>query len=332
MADGRTVGRTSEQRVCVMVLGMHRSGTSAMTRSVNAMGAALPSNLIPPMEDNAEGFWESEDIVRIHDRFMVAVGSAWNDPRLIPPAAFDTPAAAACGQELRSVLRRDMTEQRIFVLKDPRMSVLMPIWRPLLDDLGVRPCAVLGFRHPDEVAQSLIKRRHGFVDEANLPVANHARATWLTYNLEAERSTRDIPRVVVAYGDFLEDPVGAARRLADRLGCFNAEHVAVGLELVREQWKPQMRNHAAPVVDLPPWVGRMYRWLCDAAADAEPSTAPLDALAKVMEEANVLYGPLIAAGRPSPRIFKAPVTTRISRRLGRLAGQGSSRPATLKSS
>ena len=137
---------------CVLVLGMHRSGTSAMTRAVSAMGAALPSNLIPALLDNEEGFWESADIVAIHNRFMVALGYGWNDPRVLPPEAYRTEAAATCRDELTAVLRRDFAEQKLFVIKDPRISVLMPMWLELLRDFGAAPHVVLGFRHPDEVA------------------------------------------------------------------------------------------------------------------------------------------------------------------------------------
>jgi hypothetical protein len=309
------------ERVCVLVLGMHRSGTSAMTRTINAMGAALPGNLIPPLEDNAEGFWESADIVGIHNRFMVTVGSAWNDPRALDPAVFASAAAATCRDDLMRVLRRDFEDKRLFVIKDPRISVLMPMWRQLLGDFGAQPYVVLGFRHPEEVALSLVKRRDGFVDAANLPVAGHAHATWLIHSLDAERQTRDLPRVVISYDDFLNDPVGAAQTLADRLGCFEARQVAAGLAFARTQWKAGMRNHAETVGGelLPAWVDQMYRWLVRAAAGEEPPTEELDALGHVMNEAFAVYGPLIGAGLPSPQVYKRPVLTRIARRVSRLS-------------
>jgi len=65
---------------------MHRSGTSAVTRTLNLMAAA---------PDNAAGFWESADIMAVHDRFLAAIGSAWDDPRPLPLAAFATVAATA---------------------------------------------------------------------------------------------------------------------------------------------------------------------------------------------------------------------------------------------
>lgn len=310
------------ERACVLVLGMHRSGTSAMTRTIHAMGAALPTNLIPPLSDNEEGFWESIDIVETHNRFLTAVGHGWNDPRVPTAEMFASTAAATCRDELMAVLRRDFANERLFVIKDPRISILMPLWTSLLKDFGAEPYVVLGFRHPDEVARSLVTRRDGFVDSTNQPVAQHARAVWLTHNLEAERHSRRLPRAIVSYDDFLADPVAAAGALAERLGCFQDAQVAAGVDFASTQWKVGMRNHAASGADadLPAWVGRMYGWLRAAARGEAPSTADLDLMATAMDQALDLYGPLIRAGRPSPRVFKRPIMTRLARRLAKITG------------
>ncbi len=307
-------------RACVLVLGMHRSGTSAMTRTIHAMGAALPSNLIDPSPDNEEGFWESEEIVRIHNDFLVAVGHGWNDPRTPTQAMFDSPAAATCRAALMAVLRRDFASEALFVIKDPRISILMPIWGGLLEEFGAKPFVLLGFRHPDEVALSLVRRRDGFVDSANKAVAQHGRAVWLTHNLEAERHSRAMPRAIVSYDDFLADPAQSTRSLAEGLGCFEAAQIAAGLDFAKTHWKSGMRNHdtSGGEGDLPIWVEQMYAWLCDAACGANPPTDDLDAMAEAMAHAQALYGPLIRAGRPSPAVFKAPVLQRLARRVSKI--------------
>ena len=307
-------------RACVLVLGMHRSGTSAMTRTIHAMGAALPSNLIDPSADNEEGFWESEEIVRIHNDFLVAVGHGWNDPRIPTQAMFDSPAAATCRAALMAILRRDFANETLFVIKDPRISLLMPMWGGLLEEFGAKPFVLLGFRHPDEVALSLVRRRDGFVDSANKAVAQHGRAVWLTHNLEAERHSRAMPRAVVSYDDFLADPARSTRSLAEGLGCFEAAQIAAGLDFAKTHWKSGMRNHdtSGEEGDLPIWVERMYAWLCAAACGENPPTGDLDAMAEAMTQAQALYGPLIRAGRPSPAVFKAPVLKRLARRVSKI--------------
>jgi len=89
----------------IIVLGMHRSGTSALTRTLNLLGCDISSQLRPPWPDNNEtGFWEPLDISEMHEEMLRSVGSSWDDvselPRLwhqskgavsgtkIPPAVF----------------------------------------------------------------------------------------------------------------------------------------------------------------------------------------------------------------------------------------------------
>src|SRR6516164_8769546 len=65
----------------VIVLGMHRSGTSAVTRVVSLLGADLPKNLLPPSLTNELGYWESSDLMTIHDELLSSGGSKWDDWR-----------------------------------------------------------------------------------------------------------------------------------------------------------------------------------------------------------------------------------------------------------
>ena len=78
----------------VLVLGMHRSGTSAVTRFLNRLGAHLPSKLIPPDADsNVHGFWEPRNIVDIHDELLASAGSSWDDVAAFPRSWFDSELA-----------------------------------------------------------------------------------------------------------------------------------------------------------------------------------------------------------------------------------------------
>ena len=64
----------------LVVVGMHRSGTSAVTRLLNLLGTDLPRDLMPPLEgDNALGFWEGREISEAHDALLEAAGSSWHD-------------------------------------------------------------------------------------------------------------------------------------------------------------------------------------------------------------------------------------------------------------
>ena len=62
----------SDARTAVLVLGMHCSGTSAITRLLNLRGVGLGRDLLPAKADNERGFWENRAILELHERFLAA--------------------------------------------------------------------------------------------------------------------------------------------------------------------------------------------------------------------------------------------------------------------
>src|SRR6185312_12242151 len=77
----------------ILVLGMHRSGTSAVTRVLNLLGADLGSRLVAPAADNPAGFWEHADAVKINDDLLQALGRTWYDMRDMPANWLESDAA-----------------------------------------------------------------------------------------------------------------------------------------------------------------------------------------------------------------------------------------------
>ncbi|HEX3993406.1 MAG TPA: hypothetical protein VHX39_19705, partial [Acetobacteraceae bacterium] len=69
----------------IVVLGMHRSGTSALTRIINLAGADLPTELLGATSDNPTGHWESEQVHDLHNAFMSDIGGRWDDWRQVSP-------------------------------------------------------------------------------------------------------------------------------------------------------------------------------------------------------------------------------------------------------
>ena len=71
----------SQARIAILVLGMHRSGTSALARLIGHLGAGLPADAIEAHADNARGYWESAAIVKAGDQLLRVARSSWFDPR-----------------------------------------------------------------------------------------------------------------------------------------------------------------------------------------------------------------------------------------------------------
>jgi hypothetical protein len=254
------------QPTCILVIGAHRSGTSAVARTLGLMGAAEARRLMPANVANPSGFWEAEAVVEAHDRFLAAVGSRWDDPHPLPPEAFAGAAADACRAALTAALAEEFAGAPLYLVKDPRLCRLAPLMLDVLAGLGVKPCVVSPVRAPAAVARSLAARE-GF---------SHAKgyALWLGDVLAAERSTRSAERLFVGYETLAADPVRGARRLAATLGFPTVAADGAAAEIAAYWGEAGLRAQAvAPDAPLPRLATRVHAAL----ASGHPSAGEMDA-------------------------------------------------------
>ena len=87
-------GEPTAERVCVLVLGMHRSGTSALSRVLNLLGCDLPKTLMSAHPSNEAGHWESLLISHLNDEILGSAGSEWHDWLAFNPGWHSSPKAA----------------------------------------------------------------------------------------------------------------------------------------------------------------------------------------------------------------------------------------------
>ena len=67
------------QKTLIVILGMHRSGTSLITRSIEALNVLFTNNLMPPaIDDNPKGFFEDVDITEFNDGLLRFCGYSWS--------------------------------------------------------------------------------------------------------------------------------------------------------------------------------------------------------------------------------------------------------------
>lgn len=215
----------------VLVLGMGRSGTSALTRVLGLCGAGLPLTPLPAIEgSNDRGFWEPAPIVRAHDRILEQLGTAWDGP--MPAGAWETERWAG---ELANLTREQFGSSPVIAVKDPRASRLVAIWERVGALLQRRVVCVIALRHPAEVAASLSKR-DAFPREKSLRI-------WREYMLESERATRSMPRVVVSYDALLADWRRQVGRVNEGLGL--GLDIAAGTGPVTAFLDGGLRHHRA---------------------------------------------------------------------------------------
>lgn len=188
----------------ILILGMHRSGTSALTRVVNLMGAYIgaESAMTGANEENPAGFWERKDVRTLCDGVLHDCGADWwrpagFDPMTVPD---DVRTKALDGWK---PIGLELDAHQPWVVKEPRLCLVLPLLRPALES----PFAVHAHREPLEVAASL-QKRNGFPLHVGL-------ALWEHYTVSALRASADLPRAHVWYGDLLADTGATLQRLHD---------------------------------------------------------------------------------------------------------------------
>ena len=203
-------------RRAILVLGMHRSGTSALTRIIGHLGASLPLDPMPETADNPCGYWESRSIARFNNRLLESAGTRWNDDSPLPDAWFADPARAADEAEAATLLATAFGDAALLVLKDPRVCRLLPFWSNVLARASIEPYALLALRDPLEVARSLQARLgDASFQPAAVAAVERGLLLWLRYVLDAEARSRGMPRIFIDYGALIADWRSAVRGLVD---------------------------------------------------------------------------------------------------------------------
>jgi hypothetical protein len=226
------------------VLGMHRSGTSAVTGALGALGINLPaqSDQLDPHESNPDHF-ESLSIMRVNDALLKAFGGGWDSPPELPPGF----------EERKEVRRHDLAAVRALVkafpnggpgaLKDPRNCLLLPYWRRILP--GPLP-VIFVWRSPLAVARSL-QERNGFS-------LVHGIALWEHYNVSALAALEGFDCYVTSYESVLDHPKPILAELLvwlDDQPTFSGDHwdVEAAQSAITTGYRHHDEDVAGPLLD-----------------------------------------------------------------------------------
>lgn len=222
-------------RTLVLVLGMHRSGTSALAGSLATLGLDLGARLVPPGPDNPKGFFEHDAIWRIHQNLLEHLGSEWHDIRPLPDGWLASSEANRATSALVDIIAKDFNDSSLWVLKDPRLSRLLPLWQPIWAEFDLQPKIIRLLRHPQEVAASLV-RRDGLG-------SSHALALWMRYTLDAEQYSQSLLRSLVSYPDLLENWRHVFARISQDLNIFSAADIQQHAAAVDVFLDQRLRHH-----------------------------------------------------------------------------------------
>ena len=277
----------------MVVLGMHRSGTSALAGALSFIGVDFGSDdkLIGSSSDsNIKGHWEHQEIVLLNEQLLSVLGSSWDDFRVIEESDFLSGKVDEIKAKILKVLKKDFQGSKLWGLKDPRICKLLPFWNQVFQEFGVSPLYAHIYRHPDEVADSL-KKRNGFTKEKS-------QALWLAYTLSAEKYSRSFPRIHILYESLLKD-------WHSLIGKINS-HSNIGLHIDHSQadrvdifLSPELRHSHVKYdkKDLTnkSWVYTTYRDLIELSTgslDEKTLWSRLDPIYNLFSMASSLFGPM----------------------------------------
>ena len=203
----------------IAILGMHRSGTSVVAQLVQALGAyaGQPDELTPPDMFNPTGYWEHKDVVQLDTDTLAELHATWTDVEHADVAQLSSNKRAAFVARAKTIVR-SLEGHGAFLLKDPRMALLFPLWREALRE----PVVVIAWRDPAAVARSIAKR-----DQRPLLAS---LALWEHYNRTLLRDSEGLPRVLIAYDELLANPMQVAREVCEQLTTLGVDGLSVPSE------------------------------------------------------------------------------------------------------
>jgi hypothetical protein len=281
-----------------LILGMHRSGTSALSGALQRLGLPVPRTPLPADEGNPAGYAESAALADFHDRLLQAVGSRWDAWGRLEPDWVDSPKARQFVDECRSLLTQEFGDAPLFVVKDPRLCRLVPFWMRVLQAERITPAAIIPIRSPFEVARSLEIR--------NRLSREHSLLMWLRHVLDAEVETRSIVRTFVAYRDLLSDWKAVIDRMSGELEVTWPSQSRTAETDVADFLRPDLCHHRVEVepdglaLPLSEWLTRTYdafSVLLRSQNGAARAYETLDAVKREFDRAASLFGPIVEAGR-----------------------------------
>jgi hypothetical protein len=185
----------------VFVLGMHRSGTSAITGMLAKAGFAAPSDQMPANIVNPKGFWESLSIVKLNEDFLDEMESHWSSSFPLPEGWSKSINARKWRTSLINIISETYGGAELPAIKDPRFCTLIRGLEPWLESRLIETSFIIPIRNPLEVYNSLMKAQGTSLYKA--------LRLWIHSINMAEKATRNHRRTFISFDTLIQDPSNA---------------------------------------------------------------------------------------------------------------------------
>lgn len=254
--------------VMLTLLGVGRSGTSAITCGLQALGADLGNNLRRGSGKNPTGFFEDKDFLRISRRLKRTLGIRADSVRLIEEAEYDLPEVKAIEDDCVEMILRRFGRTPLWAYKYARTSRFFPFFQRVYERCGVEPRYVFALRNPLSLARSRarLEPERGSQEQSDLE--------WLVNVVPYFRRIRGQVCVFIDYDRLLAEPAAELERLGRGLGLAMTPDVHAAIARYQSDYlKPGIRHSRFTIEDLDasreinPLVRQAHRWLWKLSTD-----------------------------------------------------------------
>lgn len=225
----------------VLVLGMHRSGTSLITRGLKVLGVALGDKFLDEAPDNEKGFWEDSDVMELNSAILKKLSEHdWHTLTPFSKNQLKEEYFEIYKEQATELLSGKIKNKTILGIKDPRFCRLLPFWDKVLKSLEIEVSYIISIRNPLSVAHSL-QKRDGFDFEKSFYL-------WLSYIIPSIIDSANHQRVVVDYDLMMEQPEKQLGRISKALDLpFNKQQLE---EYTKEYITDRLRHTRFQIRDL----------------------------------------------------------------------------------
>jgi hypothetical protein len=272
---------TLKKKRIIAVIGVQRSGTSAITRGLQVLGVNLGNfygyDIVSP--DNEKGFFEDLEISYLDVNMLNSIGYTWDNPAL-PVFDDNTKQVLSAFYPIAAnIVNRRFENTDLFGFKDPHAVKLLPFWNEVFKDAGIEVSYIIACRNPLSVIKSSMHNREGFDSVKGFYI-------WLGATLASLIHSAGYKRIVVDYDELMKNPEKQLRRTAERL---NLKFDSGSPEFIeyKESFLSESLRHTsfgiddlAANSDVPPKIAELYV-LLKRIAMGEISIDGIEAAAKI---------------------------------------------------
>jgi hypothetical protein len=277
----------------IIVLGMHRSGTSAVSGTLMRLGGGSPKHLMPSSDGNERGYFESLAFMNFHDQLLESADSIWHDWREFNPEWRRSAVAADFRRRAKELLLEEFEGSALPVLKDPRICRFAPFWFDVLREMEIRPSIVIPVRSPLDVARSLAARHRLSL--------THGLLLWLRHVVDAEAQSRDLARSIFTWQEFRDNWRGVCERIAKETHVVwprMSDRASRGIErFLARDLVHHDTDHATLAAhgDVNEWTLRAYDALLELARNPHSNSAlaTLDEVRGLLDQSSKIFGRLL---------------------------------------